>query len=112
MTEEIYLYAIASGALGAFSSYLLLLFSGFESLPSSVPDQSRSIVLQRIYFCFGRMVFGVTTAMILIFFLMDSFLAHEISKYKLYGYSSLAGFSVSTLSQFSKAVMPQWLTRR
>jgi ABC-type Fe3+-siderophore transport system permease subunit len=114
MTAEIYLYVIASGALGAFASYLFMLFSGFESLPSNVPDQSRPIVLQRIYFCFGRMIFGVTTAMILIliFFFMDSFLANELSKYKLYGYSSLAGFGTSTLSQFSKAVMPQWLTRR
>jgi hypothetical protein len=58
------------------------------------------------------MLFGAVTAVILIFFLMDSYLAHELSKYKLCGYTSLAGFSVSTLSQLSKAVIPQWLARR
>ena len=111
MAQDIYLYAIASGVLGAVSSYLLMLFSGFEKLPSSVPDQSKAIVIQRLYFLLGRMAFGAITAMILIFFLMDAYLAHELSRYKLYGYASVAGFSVSTLSQLTKSVMPQWLTR-
>jgi hypothetical protein len=104
MTNNMFLYIVAFGALGGFASYLLILFSGFEKLPSSIPDQTTPMALQRVYFCVGRMLFGIATAIITCMFFIDSYLAAELSKYKLLGYVAVAGFSVSTLSQIAKVV--------
>ncbi|MEQ1639122.1 MAG: hypothetical protein ABL903_20875 [Methylococcales bacterium] len=104
MTEdEVILWGILGGAIGALASYMLVAYNNFERIPT-IQDAKIAKKSLRVTFLALRVLFGVLVGLIFSFWFMDDVVSGNLSKNKFVFISALIGFSTTLLSVVSEAL--------